>query len=114
MLKIGRPGPVLPRRPPLPLDKYTVTRSGETYLSDLYYIWKAHNTPVYDATFSGKPITVGDRIVTKGFGCKGKSAFMFQLIGRANRFRAVVAMGNRSHPVGVVFSQIGKSATPCA
>jgi alpha-galactosidase len=96
MLKIGRPGPVLPRRPPLPLEKYTVTRSGETYLSDLYYIWKAHNTPVYDATFSGKPITVGDRIVKKGFGCKGKSAFMFKVNGRADRFRAVVAMDTSS------------------
>ena len=43
----------------MPLDKYTVTRPGETHLSDLYYIWKAHNAPVYNTTFNGEPIIIG-------------------------------------------------------
>jgi len=96
MLKVGRPGPPLPTPAPMPLEKYTVTRPGETYLSDLYYIWKARNAPAYDATFGGGPITIGGRIYKKGFGCKGKSAFMFKVAGRADRFRAVVALDGTS------------------
>jgi len=80
----------------MPLEKYTVTRQGETYLSDLYYIWKNHNGPVYDATFNGERITVGNQTFEKGFGCKAKSAFMFKLNGKADRFRAVVALDQSS------------------
>ncbi len=92
----GRPGPVLPTRAPMPLQKYTVTRPGETHLSDLYYIWKAHNTPVYNATFAGDPITIDGQTFERGFGCRGKSAFMFKVNGRADRFRAVVAIDKSS------------------
>jgi len=96
MLKVGRPGLPLPTPDPMPLEKYTVTRPGETQLSDLYYIWKAHNTPAYDATFGGDPIRIGGRTYRKGFGCKAKSAFMFKLNGRADRFRATVAIDGSS------------------
>ncbi|NQT36721.1 MAG: NPCBM/NEW2 domain-containing protein, partial [Planctomycetes bacterium] len=92
MVKVGKPGPLLPLPEPMPLDKYTVTRPGETYLSDLYYIWKAHNAPVYNTRYGGEPITIDGWPLKKGFGCKGKSAFMFQVTGRADRFRAVVAI----------------------
>ncbi len=92
MLKVGRQGPPLPAPEPVPLEKYTVTRKGETYLSDLYYIWKADNAPIYDAAFGGEPIRVAGRTFKKGLGCKGKSAFMFKVTGRADRFRAVVAI----------------------
>ncbi|MHC4642348.1 MAG: NPCBM/NEW2 domain-containing protein, partial [Planctomycetota bacterium] len=80
----------------MPLEKYTVTRKGATYLSDLYYIWKAHNAPVYDATFGGDPIQVDGRAFKKGMGCKGKCAVMFKVNGRADRFRAMVAMDKSS------------------
>jgi len=96
MIKVGRGGPLLPVPAPMPLDKYTVTRSGETLLSDLYYIWKAHNGPVYNTTFNGDPIIIGGRTFKKGFGCKAKSAFMFKVNGRANRFQAVVAIDQSS------------------
>lgn len=96
MIKVGRPGPLLPMPAPMPLDKYTVTRSGETHLSDLYYIWKRHNGPVYNTTFDGDPITIGDRTFSKGFGCKAKSAFMFKVNGRADRFKALVAIDQSS------------------
>ena len=96
MIKVGRPGPLLPAPAPMPLEKYTVTRPGETCLSDLYYIWKAHNAPVYDATFGGEPITIGGWTYPKGFGCKGKAAFMFKVGARADRFRAVVAIDSSS------------------
>ncbi len=92
MIKVGKPGPLLPLPTPMALEKYTVTRKGETSLSDLYYIWKAHNTPVYNTTFGGQAIIIGDRKFEKGFGVRGKSAFMFLTKGRADRFRAVVAL----------------------
>ena len=96
MIKVGRPGPLLATPTPMPLEKYTVTRQGETYLSDLYYIWKAGSAPAYDATFGGKLIRIGGRTFKKGIGCKGKCAVMFKVNGRANRFRAVVAMDQSS------------------
>jgi len=92
MIKVGRPGPPLPAPAPMPLEKYTVTRRGQTYLSDLYYIWKAGNAPVYDATFGGEPIRIAGQTFSKGIGAKGKCAVMFKVAGRADRFRAMVAM----------------------
>jgi len=92
MIKVGRPGRPLPAPSPMPLDKYTVTRSGETYLSDLYYIWKSGNAPAYDTAFGGGPITIAGETLKKGFGCKSKSASMFMVDGRADRFRAIVAL----------------------
>lgn len=100
MLRIGNPGPPLPVPRPMPLEKYTVTRKGTTYLSDLYYIWKAHNAPRYDANFAGDPIKIGERVYEKGLGCQGKSAFMFKLNGKAHRFRARVALDASSKSKG--------------
>ncbi|MHC4425944.1 MAG: NPCBM/NEW2 domain-containing protein [Planctomycetota bacterium] len=96
MIKVGRPGPPLPAPATMPLEKYTVTRKGETYLSDLYYIWKAGNAPVYDATFGGEPIRIAGQTFSKGIGAKSKCAVMFKVNGRADRFRAVVAMDKSS------------------
>jgi hypothetical protein len=92
MIKVGRPGPPLPAPAPMPLEKYTVTRPGETCLSDLYYIWKSGNTPVYDAAFGGEAIRIAGRTFHKGLGVKGKCAVMFKVNGRAERFRATVAL----------------------
>ncbi|MCA8975740.1 MAG: NPCBM/NEW2 domain-containing protein [Planctomycetes bacterium] len=92
MLKVGRPGPPLPLPSPMSLEKYTVTRKGETPLSELYYVWKGHNPPAYDSTFGGKPIVIGDREYATGFGVRGKSAFLFLVKNRAGRFRATVAI----------------------
>ena len=96
MIQVGRPGPLLPTPSPMPLEKHTVTHQGETYLSDLYYIWKAGNAPLYDATLSGGPIRIAGRTFKKGIACKGKCAVMFQVNGRADRFRAVVAIDQSS------------------
>jgi len=76
----------------MPLEKYTVTRNGETYLSDLYYIWKEGDAPVYDAAFNGDPIKVGAKTFKKGLGAKSRSAFMFKLRGRAAHLHAIVAI----------------------
>ena len=96
MIKVGRPGPPLPAPSPMPLEKYTVTRKGETYLSDLYYIWKAGNEPVYDVAFDGDPIMIAGQTFEKGIGCKGKCAVMFKVNNRADRFRVIVAMDKSS------------------
>lgn len=96
MIKVGNPGPPLPMPAPMPLAKYTVPRAGVTHLSGLYYIWKAHNPPAYNTTFSGEPIIIGEQTFAKGFGCKAKSAFMFKVNGRADRFQAVVAIDEAS------------------
>ncbi|MBN2137196.1 MAG: NPCBM/NEW2 domain-containing protein [Sedimentisphaerales bacterium] len=96
MIKVGMPGPLLPAPKPMPLEKYTVTRKGVTYLSDLYYIWKSGNAPVYDTGFSGGPIRVGGKIFHKGIVVKGKCAVMFKVAGRADRFRATVVLDNSS------------------
>ena len=96
MIKVGRPGPPLPAPATMPLEKYTVTRKGATYLSDLYYIWKAGNAPVYDTTFGGDLIRTAGRTFKKGLGCKSKCAVMFKVNGRADRFRAIVAMDKSS------------------
>ena len=92
MIKVGRPGPLLPVPSPMPSEKYTVTRKGRTYLSDLYYIWKSGNAPVYDATFGGEPIRIAGRTFDKGLGAKGKCAVMFKVNSRTDRFRVTVAM----------------------
>ena len=96
MIKVGRPGPLLPAPDPMPLEKYTVTHEGTTYLSDLYYIWKRGNAPAYDAAFGGGPIRVAGRTFSKGIGTKGKCAVMFKVAGRADRFRATVALDDSS------------------
>ncbi|MHC4749360.1 MAG: sialate O-acetylesterase [Planctomycetota bacterium] len=96
MIKVGRPGPPLPAPAMMPLEKYTVTRKGQTHLSDLYYIWKAGNAPVKDATFGGEPIRIADQTFSKGLGAKSKCAVMFKVNGRANRFQAIVAMDKSS------------------
>lgn len=96
MIKVGRPGLPLPTPSPIPLEKYTVTRKGETYLSNLYYIWKAGNAPIYNATYTGDPIRIAGQTFKKGFGCKSKCAVMFKVDGRADRFRAIVAMDKSS------------------
>ncbi|GAF73380.1 unnamed protein product, partial [marine sediment metagenome] len=75
-------------------------RKGKTYLSDLYYIWKSGNAPVYDATFRGEPIRVGGQRFSKGIGAKSKCAVMFKVTACADRFRATVALDKSSREEG--------------
>jgi len=92
VIKVGKPGRPLPTPAPMAAEKYTITRAGETPLSDLFYIWKAHHPPAYDTRFGGGPITLGSRKAERGFGVRGKSAFMFMTKGRADRFLATVVI----------------------
>jgi alpha-galactosidase len=97
MIKVGRTGPPLPTPATMPLEKYTVTRKGATYLSDLYYIWKAGSAPIYDATYGGGPMSIAGQTFKKGLGCKSKCAVMFKVDGRADRFQAIAAMDKSSN-----------------
>ena len=92
MLKIGKKGKPLPTAPPVPLEKYTITRQGATSLSDLYYAWRDFSVPVYNKTFGGNPIIINGKTFEKGFGCKSKAAFMFAGTERGNRLMGTVAL----------------------
>lgn len=101
MLKIGRRGNPLPTAPRVPPEKYMVTRKGVTSLSDLYYAWTRYNAPVYNTTVEGNPITIDGKTFEKGFGCKGRTAFMFAGTELADRLQGIVALDTSYQGGGV-------------
>ena len=90
--EVGAPGTPLPAPAPMPLEKYTVTKRGVTYLSDLYYIWKNNNGPVSDQNFAGDAIAINGVKYAKGLGCLGATEAMYKLNQKASRFQAVVGL----------------------
>jgi alpha-galactosidase len=92
MLRVGRQGSPLPGPTPLEPERYRITRTGDTYLSDLCYIWLDKHPPKIDTTSTGDPIVVGGTAFKKGLGCHKQSSVMYMTDRRANRFRAVVAV----------------------
>ena len=93
LIKVGTPGKKLIAGPePLPLEKYVVTKSGTTYLSDLYYIMKYGDAPQMDLNYKKGPISVNGIKYPKGIGCRNNSRIMFKLNGKADRFQAVVGL----------------------
>ena len=91
LIKVGSTGSPLPAPEPVPLDKYTVTKSGITYLSDLYYIWKNDNGPRSDTNYKGNAIAINGVTYEKGLGCKGTTNVMYKL-NKADRVKAVVGL----------------------
>jgi alpha-galactosidase len=97
LLKIGTIGSELVAGPtPISEEKYTVTKSGTTYLSDLYYIAKKGNAPVENASFNGKPIKIRGKKYKKGLGVKANSEMMYRLSGQGDRFQATVQIDKSS------------------
>jgi alpha-galactosidase len=91
LIKIGTPGgKIIPGPSPLPLEKYTVTRNGTTWLTELYYIMKSGDAPRYDKNFNGDAISINGTSYGTGLGCRGSSRIMFKINGKADRFIAVV------------------------
>jgi alpha-galactosidase len=91
LIKVGTPGgKIIPGPSPLPLEKYVVTKSGTTWLTELYYIVKGGDAPVYDKNFDGDTISLNGTRYDKGIGCRGSSRLMFKINGKADRFSAVV------------------------
>lgn len=85
LLRVGSRGRPLPAPEPLPLERYTVTKSGTTYLSELCYIWKHGHAPVIEAG-------------TKNLRGEGKCALSYKLSGRAARFQATVSLDSTNAP----------------
>ena len=92
LIKVGSTGHPLPAPEPVPDDKYMVTKTGLTYLSDLYYIWKKGNVPVSDKNYNSNPITIDGVKHKKGLGCRGNCRIMYKLNNKAERFKAVVGL----------------------
>lgn len=85
------PGPI-----PVSPEKYTVSRTGTTYLSDIYYIMKEFNHPVADRNFHGEELEVDGIIYEKGLGCKSSSIVMFKIDSKADRFQSIVTLDDLS------------------
>ncbi len=92
LIKVGSGGRLIAGPAAVPAEKYMITKAGETFLSDLYYIWKNSNAPVSDKNYNNDPIAIGGRTYKKGLGCKSNSRMMYKINGRARRFRAVVGL----------------------
>ena len=93
LIKVGAVGgEPLPGPTPVAPEKYTVTQTGTTYLSDLYYIMKEFNHPVADKNFEGNTLQLNGTSYEKGLGCKSKAVMMYKLDGKADRFQAVVGL----------------------
>jgi hypothetical protein len=91
LIKVGLAGGnIVPGPSPVPLEKYTVTRAGTTWLTELYYIVKSGDAPMYDKNFDGDTISLNGTRYGKGLGCRGSSRIMFKINGKADRFTAVV------------------------
>lgn len=93
LIRVGTPGkkPIAGPKP-LPLEKYTVTKRGTTYISDLYYIMKYGDAPVMDLNYKNGAISMNGISYPKGIGCRNNSRIMFKLNGKAERFQAVVGL----------------------
>ena len=93
LIKVGTPGgkPV-PGPSPVPPGKYSITRGGTTWLSDLYYIMKHGDAPLKDKSCNGTVISLKGTKYRKGLGCMSGSYIMYKLNGKANRFKAVAGI----------------------
>jgi alpha-galactosidase len=92
-LKVGTPGgKPLPGPAPVPLEKYSVSRSGTTYLGDLYYVMKQGDAPRTDTNSAGGALSIKGTKYPKGLGCRTSSRIMYKLGGKADRFRAVAGL----------------------
>lgn len=93
LVRIGSKGSKpLPGPTPVPLEKYTVTKTGITHLSDLFYIHKENNAPMINQNHDGGPLTLNGITYDKGLGCKSRSYVMYHLDGKADRLMATVGL----------------------
>lgn len=100
LIKVGTPGGKLVEGPrPVPAEKYTVKKNGDTWLGDIYYLMRQGQAPKTDKNSNGNEISIAGKKYKKGLGCKSHSRIMYRLDGRADRLRAII---------GVDDSYIGK------
>ena len=97
LIKVGTPGgKPAPGPSPVPLEKYSVTRSGPTYLGDLYYVMKQGDAPRTDLNSAGDGLSIRGTKYPRGLGCRNSSRIMYKLDGKADRFQAVVGLDDSS------------------
>lgn len=97
LIKVGTVGSEqIPGPTPLAVDRYTLTKKGTTYLSDICYIMKEGNHAISDKSFQGDKIEVDGKKYRKGLGCKSKSIAMYKLDHKASRFKAIVSLDELS------------------
>ena len=93
LIKVGTPGGrLLPGPKPVPIEKYSITKSGATILTDIYYIMKTGDAPKIDKNHQGAAISINGVKYRKGLGCKTESRIMYKLNGKADRFQAIVGI----------------------
>lgn len=95
LIRVGKKGSK-PLEGPVAIPEEEYTISGDTYLSDAYYVVNRGVPPVYDRNFEGNKIILNGREYDKGLGCKSRSVIIFKLDGRANRFKATVGLDESS------------------
>jgi hypothetical protein len=92
-IKVGVPGgAIIPGPVPAPLEKYSITRSGTTLLTDIWYIMKNGDAPVINRSHEGTKISIAGKAYKSGLGCKTESRVMYKLNGKATRFQAWVGI----------------------
>lgn len=97
LLKIGSKNTNLVEGPtPIPEDMYTVTKSGTTYLSDLYYMLKRGSAPKEDKSYNNNTLKIKAKKYKKGLGVKSNSQIMYKLDGKAERFKATIGLDKTS------------------
>lgn len=93
LIRAGTPGgKLIPGPVPAPLESYSITRSGTTSLTDIWYIMKSGDAPKVNQNHQGGSISVGGVKYTSGLGCKTESRIMYKLNGKAVRFQASVGI----------------------
>jgi alpha-galactosidase len=91
LIRVGAPGgKPLPGPSPVPPEKYCLTRTGTTYLGDLYYVMKQGEAPQTDTNAAGGALSIKGVKYPKGLGVQSGSRIMYKLGGKAHRFQAVV------------------------
>ncbi len=93
LLKVGKPGSEpIPGPSPVPQEKYMCTNNGFSYLSDLYYIMKYGQAPLFDQGPEGLPLKLDGIVYEKGLSCQDGSILIYKTGGNATRFRAMVGL----------------------
>jgi alpha-galactosidase len=93
VIKVGTPGGrLIPGPTPVPFDKYAVTKSGTTWLSDLYYVMKQGDHPKLDRSVYGGSISIAGQKFQKGLACISASRIMYKLNNKADRLQAIVGV----------------------
>lgn len=93
LIKVSMPSSKLIAGPrPVPAEKYTVTKQGVTWLSDIYYLMRQGDAPVINKNANEQEISLAGLKYKKGLGCVTSSRVLYKLNGKADRFQAVIGV----------------------